>query len=140
MLTLNLSCAQPGERHHLNLTTARPFLTLVEIVAAMDFLRVPEGVWDRFLQNMHYQKIPLRFDVNVYAALECLTVDAAQQKSPPYVVSHCDHVTAKTFSRNLRLSDYVMRTQPQEKRRLRAQQTIVQLSKNTRENDYENAR
>ena len=65
MLTLNLSCAQPGERHHLNLTTARPFLTLVEIVAAMDFLRVPEGVWDRFLQNMRYQKIPLRFDVNI---------------------------------------------------------------------------
>ena len=48
---MGLSCAQPGERHHLNLTTARPFLTLVEIVAAIDFLGVPEGVWDRFLQQ-----------------------------------------------------------------------------------------
>ena len=51
LLTLNLSCAQPGERHHLNLTTARPFLTLVEIVAAIDFLGVPDGVWDCFLQQ-----------------------------------------------------------------------------------------
>jgi hypothetical protein len=51
LLTLNLSCAQPGERHHLNLTTARPFLTLVEIVAAIDFLGVLDGVWDRFLQQ-----------------------------------------------------------------------------------------
>ena len=51
LLTSNLSCAQPGERHHLNLTTARPFLTLVEIVAAIDFLEVPEGVWDRYLQQ-----------------------------------------------------------------------------------------
>ena len=48
---MGLSCAQPGERHHLNLTTARPFLTLVEIVAAIDFLGVPEGVRDRFLQQ-----------------------------------------------------------------------------------------
>ena len=51
LLTLNLSCAQPGERHHLNLTTARPFLTLVEIVAAIDFLGVPDGVRDCFLQQ-----------------------------------------------------------------------------------------
>jgi hypothetical protein len=51
LLTLNLSCAQPGERHHLNLTTARLFLTLVEIVAAIDFLGVLDGVWDRFLQQ-----------------------------------------------------------------------------------------
>ena len=51
LLTLNLSCAQPGERRHLNLTTARLFLTLVEIVAAIDFLGVLDGVWDRFLQQ-----------------------------------------------------------------------------------------
>src|SRR6476646_8445646 len=51
LLTLNLSCAQPGERHHLNLTTARLFLTLVEIVAAIAFLGVLDGVWDRFLQQ-----------------------------------------------------------------------------------------
>ena len=51
LLTLNLSCAQPGEGHPLNLTTARPFLTLVEIVAATDFLGVPEGIRDHFLQQ-----------------------------------------------------------------------------------------
>ena len=51
LLTLNLSCAQPGEGHLLNLTTARPFLTLVEIVAAIDFLGVLDGVWDCFLQQ-----------------------------------------------------------------------------------------
>ena len=29
-LNLNLSCAQPGEGHFLNLTIARSFLTLAE--------------------------------------------------------------------------------------------------------------
>ena len=57
LLTLNLSCAQPGERHHLNLTTARPFLTLVEIVAAIDFLGVLDGVWDRELLQMPMPKL-----------------------------------------------------------------------------------
>ena len=71
---------------------------------------------------MRYQKIPLRFDVNVYAALDASPSTRRNNKCPPYVASHRDHVTAKTFSRNLPLSDYVMRTQPQQKRRLQKQE------------------
>ena len=41
-LNLNLSCAPPGEEDFLNLTTARPFLTLVERFAGFEetFLRL----------------------------------------------------------------------------------------------------
>ena len=41
-LNLNLSCAQPGEGHFLNLTIARSFLTLAERFAS--FQTCPKGL------------------------------------------------------------------------------------------------
>jgi hypothetical protein len=52
-LNLNLSCAQPGEGHFLNLTAARSSLTLVEDFAGFEktFLRYPNAFRGQSLQQ-----------------------------------------------------------------------------------------
>src|ERR1700726_4572989 len=52
LVSLNLSCAQPGEGHFINPTTVRSFLTLVERVAGFGKLfMVPEALRGDFLQQ-----------------------------------------------------------------------------------------
>jgi len=51
-VSLNSSCAQPGDGHFLNPTTVRSFLTLVERVAGFGKLFiVPEALRGHFLQQ-----------------------------------------------------------------------------------------
>jgi hypothetical protein len=46
---------------------------------------------------------------------------------------HCDRTAANAFSRNLRLSDYVMQTRPQQRLELRRQQSDDATKARTRE-------
>src|ERR1700720_2142004 len=90
---------------------------------------------------MRYQKTPLRFEIKVYAPHSTLIHQRSATKRCRRMLRRTATApAAKVFSRNLRLSDYVMRTRPQQ--RLEAATSAARWcnkSKNTRENDYGNA-
>ena len=66
-------------------------------------------------KNMRFQKTPLRFDVNVYAPLDAYRLTRRNKKARLMLRRTATASQQKVFSRNLRLSDYVMRTRPQQR-------------------------
>jgi len=68
--------------------------------------------------SMRYQKTPLRFEINVYTPHSTLSVGRrnATKRRRHMLRRTVTASAANVFSRNLRLSDYVMRTRPQQKK------------------------
>ena len=92
-------------------------------------------------KSMRYQKTLLSFDVNVYTAQSTLTYHAAQQKNVVCCGALQSRQQQTSFSRSLRLSDYVMRNAATAKvAGCNASKRCCNKSENTRENDHGNAR
>jgi hypothetical protein len=94
-------------------------------------------------KSMRYQKTLLSFDVNVYTAQSTLTYHITQRNKKSVVC--CGALQSRwqqtSFSRSLRLSDYVMRNAAAAKvAGCNASKRCCNKSQNTRENDHGNAR